>query len=109
MDSRSLGDKFRGNDRGRGNDIAFAGMTKSGSGGASPALRTEGSWNALGQICSRCNDGVACFAGVKFVEKLLETAKTGRIALPENFVAPVCIQREGFLWKVMDANGNVTA
>jgi len=42
----------------------------------------------LGQIWSRCNNGLDCFGAVKYVEKLLGCTKTGCIALPEYLVAP---------------------
>jgi hypothetical protein len=42
----------------------------------------------MGQAGSRRDNGISSVAAVKFVEKLLEAAKTGCIALPESFVAP---------------------
>jgi len=40
----------------------------------------------------RCNNGVNCFATVKYVEKLLGQPKTGSIALPENPATPNLLQ-----------------
>ena len=36
-----------------------------------------------------CDNGFNSTATLKFVEKLLATTKTDRIALPENIVAPL--------------------
>ena len=41
----------------------------------------------------RCNNGLDCFGAVKYVEKLLGTAKTGCIDPPEYLVAPQRMDR----------------